>query len=249
MLVVSLALLIATGFPVKLASMPWALSVTRLFGGFERMLAIHYAAAVLLALLTIYYLAAVAVALFRRKLDFSIVPRLEDFRQFGQHFGYLIGLRKEAPKFGQFTWWEKFEFWAVVWGTIIMGLSGLTLAFPEYAATYVPRWVIGVFRVAHSNEALLAFLAVVVGHVFAVHLSPHAFPGSRVWLNGRLSLAQLHEDHAMLYDVVAGELPPAPTGMKPSPWVKDRTLIIVELALYVVVLGVIYATVIPYVLR
>ncbi len=245
LLAVSLAVLMLTGFPIKFASTSWAAAVVRLFGTFEAMMAVHLAAATVLALTAVYYLATLVVALARRRLDYAVLPRLVDFRDFGHHLAYLLGRRSDAPKFGKFTWWEKFEFWAVVWGTTVMGLSGITLAFPELAAQYVPRWVIGVLRVAHSNEALLAFLAVLVGHSFAVHFAPHVFPSSSVWYNGRLSLAQLHEDHALLYDEMAekGRHPARPPA--PRRWADSRVLAAAELIAYGAVLVGVYYTLVP----
>ncbi|RJQ04929.1 MAG: cytochrome b/b6 domain-containing protein [Bacillota bacterium] len=248
LLAVSLAVLILTGFPVKFAAQPWARAVVRLFGSFEGLLAVHLAAAAVLAFTALYYLSAVSLALARRRLDFSIVPRLRDFGDFGRHLGYLIGLRPDAPRFGKFTWWEKFEFWAVVWGTAVMGASGLVLVFPELAGRFVPRWAVGALRVAHSNEAVLAFLAVVFGHTFAVHFSPHVFPGSTVWLNGRATLSQLHEDHAMMYEVLVSRNAAPPRPMKESRWVRSRPLIVTELAAYGLLIAAVYVAVVPHLL-
>ncbi len=249
MLAVSLAVLMFTGFPIKFAGRPWTFTIVDFFGSFENLLRVHFAAATLLVLVTVYYLGTLVVALARKRLEFAIVPRISDFRTFGHHLAYLVGRRADPPKFGKFTWWEKFEFWAVVWGTSMMGLSGLTLAFPEIAARYVPRWLIGALRVAHSNEALLALLALVVGHLFAVHLSPHVFPTSTVWLNGRLSLVQLHEDHALLYESLAEHDPSVAAQVRPSRWAGNRALIAAELLVYVVVIAGIYYTLVPLLLR
>ncbi|MBC7340429.1 MAG: cytochrome b/b6 domain-containing protein [Firmicutes bacterium] len=249
MLAVSLAVLMLTGFPIKFAHAGWARTVVGLFGSFETMLAVHLVAAGLLALVVVYHLGLCLWGLVRGRLDFAVVPRLRDFSDFAHHLTYLVGLRRDPPRFGKFTWWEKFEYWAVVWGTTVMGVSGLTLAFPEWAASYVPRWVIGALRVAHSNEALLAFLAVLIGHSFAVHFSPSVFPSSPVWYNGKLKLSQLMEDHALLYHATAGCAASDLDRVPHSRWAHNRVLILVELVVYGGLVAWVFVSLVPLLLR
>ncbi|MDI6894463.1 MAG: cytochrome b/b6 domain-containing protein [Bacillota bacterium] len=245
LLAVSLAVLMLTGFPIKYSHTAWAPAVVRFFGNFDTMLRVHLVAAGLLAFVVVYHVLLCVWGLVRRRLDFAVLPRLRDFQDFAHHLGYLAGWRHEPPRFGKFTWWEKFEYWAVVWGTTVMGVSGLTLAFPEWAAAYVPRWVIGALRVAHSNEALLAFLAVLIGHSFAVHLSPSVFPSSAVWYSGKLRLSQLMEDHALLYESMAGYAAGDLDRLPRSRWSRNRVLIALELVVYVGLVAWVFVTLVP----
>lgn len=112
----------------------------------------------------------------------------------------------------------------------------------------MPRWIIGALRVAHSNEALLAFLALIVGHLFAVHLSPLVFPTSSVWYNGRISVAQLREDHGLLYEAMAEKDPELAGQHRPSRWAESRVLIAVELLTYGVIVAGVYYTLVPLLL-
>lgn len=245
MLAISLAVLMLTGFPIKYAHAAWAVRVVRLFGDFETMLRAHLGAAALLAFVAVYHLATILAGLWRRRLDFAVVPRLRDFADFAHHLSYLLGLRSDPPRFGKFTWWEKFEYWAVVWGTTVMGISGLALAFPERTAIYVPRWVIGALRVAHSNEALLAFLAILIGHSYAAHFSPGVFPSSPVWYNGRLKWSQLQEDHALLYESMAGCALPESDRLPHNRWAHNQVLIGLELVVYAALVAWVFVTLIP----
>ncbi|MEW6547072.1 MAG: cytochrome b/b6 domain-containing protein [Bacillota bacterium] len=245
MLALSLGVLMLTGFPIKYAHTAWAPAVVRLFGSFETMLRVHLLAAGLLAFVVVYHLVMCLWGLARRRLDFAVIPHLRDFVDFAHHLSYLAGFRPDPPRFGKFTWWEKFEYWAVVWGTTVMGVSGLTLAFPEWAAAYVPRWVIGALRVAHSNEALLAFLAVLIGHSFAVHFSPSVFPSSTVWYNGKLKLSQLLEDHALLYESMAGCAVDDLDRVPHSRWAHNRVLIGLELVVYTGLVAWVFVSLVP----
>ncbi len=92
------------------------------------------------------------------------------------------------PRYGRYNFIEKFEDWAVVWGTLVMILTGLALWFPVHSIRLFSLPVHQVFRVVHSFESTLAFLAILIWHMYKVHLRPEVFPMSRIWLNGKITL-------------------------------------------------------------
>ena len=156
MLALSLGILMLTGFPIKYAHATWAPRVVRLFGDFETMLQVHLAAAVLLALVVVYHLVMCLWGLVGRRLDFAVLPRLRDFGDFAHHLAYLAGFRSDAPRFGKFTWWEKFEYWALIWGVAVMGITGLMLWFPIQTTRFLPGVVIPAAKAAHGPQAARA---------------------------------------------------------------------------------------------
>jgi cytochrome b subunit of formate dehydrogenase len=109
------------------------------------------------------------------------------------------------PSIGRFGFVEKFEYWSVVWGSAVMIVTGLFLWSPALSLKLLPLWLYQVFAVAHGYEALLALLAVLVWHMYTVHLHPAVFPMSRVWLDGRMTGAELRRFHPLEYGRIIEE--------------------------------------------
>jgi cytochrome b subunit of formate dehydrogenase len=121
---------------------------------------------------------------------------------------YNLGKRPEPPRYERFNFIEKFEYYAVVWGSGIMLATGAALWFPVHATILFPRWVLDIIRVIHGFEAILAFLAIIIWHMYNVHLNPEVFPMSRVWLDGRMSLEFFRHHHRLEFDRLVDKLPP-----------------------------------------
>lgn len=135
----------------------------------------------------------------------AILPRLPaDVKEFFGDIAYCLGLRKERPKAGKYNWIEKFEYFALVWGTIVMVVSGLVLWFTDAVLRVAPLWVIDLAGVIHRYEAILAILSVVVWHMYTVHLRPGTFPMSRVWLDGKISREDMLHHHPLEYEALTG---------------------------------------------
>lgn len=199
-LLISILMLMFTGFPIKYASTSAAKFVISLFNGFDNLFRVHLTSAVLMLFSGAYHIVWL-VKLFRHhSLKWSMVPTFKDVRDAYHHALYLLGLRKERPQYGRYTYLEKFEYLAVIYGILLMGLSGLILWFPTISAIIMPRWVIEMFRVAHSNEALVCLFAIVIGHFFWVHFNPDVFPTSFVWINGKIPKHHLKEEHPLEYE-------------------------------------------------
>ena len=95
----------------------------------------------------------------------------------------------------------------MVWGSAIMLATGAALWFPVQATILFPRWILDIIRVIHGFEAILAFLAIIIWHMYHVHLNPEVFPMSRIWLNGRMSLEFFRHHHRLEFDRLMAELP------------------------------------------
>ncbi|RJP33733.1 MAG: hypothetical protein C4527_03945 [Candidatus Omnitrophota bacterium] len=179
---------------------PWAAALTALWGGVDFWRIIHRIGAILLLFTGLYHLIYCIVHAEGRR-DFALmVPRKKDFTDFFENIRWFLGKQNQQPQFGRFTYFEKFDYWAVFWGCVIMGITGLGMWFPEVVKMIVPTadsiWFDS-FKEAHAHEALLAFLAIVIWHVYNVHLRPGRFPGSLFWVHGRIPKKEKEWEHSL----------------------------------------------------
>lgn len=249
LLMVSVLMLIITGFPIKYAQWPWAQVVVTLFGSFKTMFMMHLTFGVLMLISGVYHVIWLIDLAIKRNLPMSMVPAMKDVKDAIHHAKYLLGIVKEPPQYGRYTYLEKFEYLAVFWGIIVMGGSGLMLWFPEIFGV-LPRWVLQIVRIAHTNEAFVAMLAIVIGHFFAVHFNPHVFPTSKVWLTGNISREHMKAEHPLEYQEWL-EKQQVDEGVElvekehHSKFAKSRALIIFELVVYVSVFVLLLITFVP----
>ena len=130
----------------------------------------------------------------------SMIPRLEDFRHFAQQFAWFLGLRGEPPRFDRWTYFEKFDYWAVFWGVAVIGTSGLILWFKEFFTLIFPGWILNVAFIVHSEEALLAVGFIFAVHFFNTHLRPGSFPMDLVIFLGVMPEREYREKHPAEYE-------------------------------------------------
>jgi formate dehydrogenase subunit gamma len=200
LMALSFVALMITGWPLRMAGVGSSQAIIDLFGSLEACGLVHRIAAVTMLLACIYHIGWVLARWRRRTLSLEIVPGPQDVRDLFQNLRYFLGRRTTPPKFGRWSYIEKFDYWAVFWGIFIMAGSGTVLWFPEFFASFLPAWVITVAHVAHSDEALLAGLAIFIWHFYNVHLRRHIFPMSWVWLTGELTEEQMKHEHALEYE-------------------------------------------------
>ncbi len=168
---------------------------------------VHRTAAVVMILLGIYHF---LYALFTEDGHMNIkllLPKIpKDVIDAFQMIMYNLGFREHPPLFGKYDFIEKFEYFAVVWGTLVMILSGLMLWFASAVMQIFPVWVVDVARIVHHYEAILAILSIAVWHMYNVHLKPEHFPMNRVWLTGRIDREEMLHHHPLEYERVTGHL-------------------------------------------
>ena len=201
LLLVSFTTLGLTGLPQKYAITGWAQAMIKLFGGIETTRLIHHVAAGILMLLAIYHTLDIGYKIFVRRSRMSMLPGLLDVKDGIQAFVYNLGLGKRRPQMGRYTFEEKMEYWALVWGTVIMGISGFMMWNPLATVRLLPGEIIPASKAAHGGEALLAVLAIIVWHMYGVHLRRF---NKSMW-TGKLTEAEmLHEHPLELADIKAG---------------------------------------------
>jgi cytochrome b subunit of formate dehydrogenase len=170
-----------TGLPLLFSHQEWAGRLARVFGGFHAAGMLHRTFALTMIGVFIAHLTRIGQRLFLQK-DLSIlwgpasmVPQPRDIMELIAHMRWFIGLGPQ-PRFDHFTYWEKFDYWAVFWGMGIIGGSGLVLWFPELFAHLIPGWMFNIAMLIHGEEALLAVCFIFTIHFFNGHLRPEKFP-------------------------------------------------------------------------
>lgn len=161
---------------------------------------IHRIAAVVMILTGIYHLLYLALTAEGRQWVKDMLPRVKDLADVIQNFGYYLGVRKLRPKIARFGYAEKAEYWAVVWGTLIMGLTGLMIWFKISVFSFLARWWVDIALAVHFYEAVLATLAIVVWHFYHVIFDPDVYPVNFAFLDGRVSEELYKEEHELDYD-------------------------------------------------
>ena len=193
-----------TGLPLYYSESGWALALMRFFGGPPAAGLVHRASAVLMGATIAAYLGNVAWRfLVKRERGLflgpnSMVPRRKDFQDLAGNIKWFFG-RGPKPRFDRWTYWEKFDFWAVFWGIAVIGGSGLVLWFPVAATRILPAWAINVATVVHGHEAILAIGFIFSIHVFHTHLRPDKFPMDLVFFTGRMSEEEFRHERPEEY--------------------------------------------------
>ena len=200
---------------LKFSYTGWAVFLSKLFGGFESAGYIHRFAAVIMFTVFITHIVDLIRIKRKEKKSFkefifgpdSMLFNRNDWKDFICSIKWFIGLGKR-PEYGRWTYWEKFDYFAVFWGIFIIGSTGLTLWFPEFLTQFVPGWVINVATIIHSDEALLATGFIFTVHFFNTHLRPEKFPMDIVVFSGRVSVEEFKLDRPKEYKemVEKGEL-------------------------------------------
>jgi cytochrome b subunit of formate dehydrogenase/DnaJ-class molecular chaperone len=206
LLAVSFFTLVYTGFALKFPeAYPFAW-LARLESGYAWRSIVHRVAAVVMVAVSLFHVAYLFTAR-GRKLVAALFPALPDAKEMLQNTLHLFGLRRDAPRFGRFSYIEKLEYWALIWGTFVMAATGFLLWFENPALRVMPKWVLDLATVIHYYEAWLAFLAIVVWHLYQNIVNPDVYPMNWTWLTGRIPGWQMQHEHPREYDqLVAQEL-------------------------------------------
>ena len=125
----------------------------------------------------------------------DMMPTLNDAKQLLQRMRFNFGLSKESPRFGRFTYVEKAEYWALIWGTVIMVITGFALWFDNLVVQWFPRGFMDVMLVIHYYEAWLAFLAILVWHMYATVFNPEVYPMNPAWIHGMMPEEMYKHEH------------------------------------------------------
>ncbi len=185
-IVLSFPTLVMTGFALKYPDAWWARPLLFGEGHFGFRGAVHRGAAVIITCATIYHV--IHLAMVRRDRTFlkAMLPDIKDAMDLVQVFAYNLGLTKVEPKFAKFNYAEKMEYWAFMWGTLVMTVSGLLLWFNNFSLRHFPKWVSDAATAVHFYEAVLATFSILIWHFYMVIFDPSVYPMDTAWINGKV---------------------------------------------------------------
>jgi predicted CXXCH cytochrome family protein len=191
----SFILLAITGFALKFPESWWSEGLAYL-GMTEWGRAVsHRVSAVVMTVLSLYHAAYLLFTVRGREVLFNMLPKLEDIKQLSESLMYYLHLSKTKPEYDKYDYTEKAEYWALIWGTMVMAVTGLILWFPTLVGDWAPSWLIKVSETIHFYEAILASLAILVWHWFFVIFHPREYPMSFTWVDGKMSLEAYRHHH------------------------------------------------------
>ena len=204
-LALSVMALVLTGMSVLYAESPWAPVVMKQLGSPKVAALVHRTSAVIFLTIFFWQLIYFASRIGRNWKTFdwfgpnSLVPRLQDIKDMLAMFRWFFG-QGPRPLFDRWTYWEKFDYWAVFWGVAIIGGSGLMLWFPNATASVLPGWVFNVATLVHGEEAILAAVFLFTVHFFNNHFRPDKLPPPDiVMFTGAVSLEEFKREHTLEY--------------------------------------------------
>ncbi len=244
-LLVVFMILSVTGIAWMYFETPWGRGLAERFGGFGTTLEIHRIAGLIMLagflLHTVYILFRVEWRKIPKSLmgPDSLVFQWVDVKGFFAHLGWILGI-KDAPRFERWSWWEKFDYWAVWWGLIIVAVTGLMLYNPVLTSDYMPGWLLNVALWVHRIEAVLA-----MGHIFTIHFTvenwrPSAFPYNASMFDGVVKLEEVKHKHPAWVERLEKEgrfgeflVPPPPVPLRILYFVFGYAIILLGLFLLV----------------
>jgi formate dehydrogenase gamma subunit len=201
LLILSITVLLLTGLPQKYRDTSWSQWLLSTPERVELIQQIHHIAALVLTAEVLYHIGRAVYLMFRRRLPGEMLPHWQDVRDAWQMIRYLLFLTRKKPAYGKYNFEQKFTYWFLFFGIGILVISGFILWFPETVTRFLPGGVIPAALLAHSNEAIVAAIFIVVWHFYHVHLE-------RLNLSiftGKLNEEEMRSFHAAEFERLTGE--------------------------------------------
>jgi cytochrome b subunit of formate dehydrogenase len=190
-------ILSVTGLPQKYFDSAWAAWLIQTMGGIDRLRWFHRAAGLSFAALTAFHLMYAIWSVAAGRAPLAIVPNRKDFDDAIHMVRYYLGWTDHPAQFDRFDYRQKFEYWGLVLGAVVVITTGLILFFPIAFTRFFPGELVPAAKVAHSNEGLLAFLVVILWHIYNAHLNPDVFPFDKTIFTGRISIERMRNEHPL----------------------------------------------------
>jgi cytochrome b subunit of formate dehydrogenase len=206
--ITSFLILGATGLVQRYSSNPISEFTVSLAGGIENLRLIHHIAATVMMLIVIYHVGALGYRVYVNRARLTMLPVINDLTNAYHALLYYIGRRKKPPQQGRYTFEEKIEYWAVVWGTVIMAITGFMMWNPIATSKILPGQFIPAAKAAHGLEAVLAILSILIWHMYQVFVRHF----NKAMYTGKIGQEEMLHDHPLEYaDMKAGIAKPPVT--------------------------------------
>lgn len=192
--------LLVTGMPQKWPYVETSRWIVDHLGGIFAARWIHRAAGIAFTMLVVAHLTVAIGGVLTRRMKPSMLLGRKDFQDGIDNLRYYAGYASNAPKFGRFDYRQKFEYWGLIFGSLVMVVTGFILYFPIVISRVLPAELIPVAKVMHSYEALFAFLIVLIWHMAGAHLAPESFPIDTSIFTGKIRKEKLRHEHALEYE-------------------------------------------------
>ena len=197
-MVLSFSTLGLTGIPQKYPSSTAGAAILQALGGIENLRFVHHTAAIVMMFGTAWHILVMGYSVFVMRDKMSMLPSLQDAKDGIQALFYNIGFVKEYPKMGRYTFEEKLEYWAFVWGAAVMGATGFLMWNPITSTHYLPGEFVPAAKAAHGGEAVLAVLAIIIWHIYGVHIKRF----NKAMFTGLQTEAEMLHEHPLELDEI-----------------------------------------------
>jgi formate dehydrogenase gamma subunit len=200
LLAVSFIVLVITGFALRYPDAFWVQAAGELGLGETVRSTVHRVAGVALMVVSVWHGTYLLSIRRGRRVLSDMLPAMKDFRDLADNIRFHTWRSRDKARFGRFGYPAKAEYWALIWGTLLMVFTGLVLWFPQASVRIFPYWIVSASQTVHFYEAWLATLAIVVWHFFFVIFHPDVYPMSWTWLTGRMPEEEVKEHHSEWYE-------------------------------------------------
>jgi cytochrome b subunit of formate dehydrogenase len=198
-------LLLVTGMPQKWPSHGWSVWLIDQMGGIFAARWLHRVAGIAFGVLLVAHLVVAITGVLTRRMRASMLLGRKDFQDAVDNLRYYMGRTDTQPRFDRFDYRQKFEYWGLVFGGVVMVVTGVILMYPIAISHILPAELIPAAKVMHSYEALFAFLIVLIWHMAGAHLSPEAFPIDLSIFTGKIRKDKLRHEHPLEYEEKYGK--------------------------------------------
>lgn len=215
-LLVTFIILAITGFQLKYPESWWSIGLTDIGLTEPVRQIVHRASGAIMIALGVYHVIYLIITARGRAILVGFLPTLRDFKLAFENIMYHLHLSKKHPEHDYYDYAEKVEYWALIWGTLVMGLTGFVLWFPTIVGDWAPLWFVKVSEIVHFYEAILATLAIIIWHWFFVMFRPQEYPMSFTCIDGKMTITHYRDEHKNKFKQIMVEYLEEKAGIRPA---------------------------------